>query len=220
MTVRNANSMGDYGATWTARGYAGQGAVESLIDSLAGRTVLVCGNGAGVFAEYEEACAIVAATIDGLDPIVFAVNDVGMYLPRVDHWVSLHVDKLLTWRAVRWAQESVPAKVQCHSDTARPWLDWYWQQTTPQFCLSGYYAMQLAWIMGAERIVLCGCPGDGSPRWFEHHRASPFDYGSGQDTKGVRHQLYKEMARVPEFKAAVRSMSGWTREYFGAIEGG
>jgi hypothetical protein len=206
--------MGTYGSTWTARGYAGQGQVEPLIDSLHGRTALVCGNGAGVFDQVEMACSCLD------DPVIFAVNDAGMYLPRVDHWVSLHVDKLLAWRQVRWQEARPGETLKCHSDTSRPWLDYHWQQLTPQFCLSGYYAMQLAWVMGCNQIVLCGCPGQSGPRWFEQYARTDFGYGSdprGSD-EGVRTQIVKEMARLPAFKAAVRSVSGgFTQSFFGGL---
>lgn len=210
MTVRNAASMGTYGADWIARGYSGQGQVGELIGSLAGRSAVIAGNGAGVLAEVEAACALAS------EPVIFAVNDIGMYLPTVDHWVSLHVDKLLAWRSVRWMESHAGESLKCHSCTARPWLDYCWQQLTPQFSLSGYFAMQLAWIMGCERIVLCGCPGDRTPRWFESVPRD-CDYGADRDTHGIRLQVEKEMARVPGFKRAVRSMSGWTREYFGEV---
>ena len=214
MTVRHAESMGVYASTWQSRGYCGQGPVEALIGSLEGRSALVCGNGVGVFEECEHARSML------IDPVVFAVNDCGMYLPRVDHWVSLHVDKLQAWRSVRWLESRPGEHLKCHSDTARPWLDYCWQQLTSQFCLSGYYAMQLAWIMGCDRIVLCGCPGDSTRRWFDREPRDDFGYGNGQagSDHGVREQLDHEMERLPEFKAAVRSCSGWTKSYFGSID--
>ncbi len=216
MTIRNAASMGLHGSTWNTRGYCGQGQVAELIGSLAGRSALVCGNAAGVFAEVEAA----QRRLDR--PVIFAVNDVGMYLPQVDHWVSLHADKLGTWRSVRWAERTQKESTQYHSDTARPFIDWTWQQVTPQFCLSGYFAMQVAWIMGCEHIVLCGCPGDATPRFFEAQARESFGYGSqehGSD-RAVGAQLQYEMARLPEFKQAIRSMSGWTKSYFGTLEEG
>ena len=104
-----------------------------------------------------------------------------------------------------------------HSIDAKPFLDVAWTGLTPLFCLSGYFAMQIAWIMGCRPIVLCGCPGSPAPRFFESAPRADFGYGSGADGTevSVREQIEKEMSRLPEFKAAVRSMSGWTAEYFG-----
>lgn len=223
MTVRNAASMGTFGSDWQARGYAGKGNVGELIGSLTGRSALICGGGTGVFEE------VVAAQAVHPDAVIFAVNEVGMFLPKVDHWVSLHADNLWAWKVVRDRHPRNAERMKTHSETPRGWLDYVWEQLTPQFCLSGYFAMQLAWIMGAERIVLCGCPGDGTPRFFEAvcrmrpdtSGESPylFEYGQGRtgSDQGVTNQLMAEMHRVAGFKDAVRSMSGWSQQFFGGI---
>jgi hypothetical protein len=207
MTVRNAESMGAYGASWQARGYSGHGDMTPWVQTLAGRTAVVCGNGAGVLSEV----AHVRAVVD--QPVWFAVNDIGMYLHRVDHWVSLHADHLPAWRSVRWLKALEPERTVFHSGTPRPWLDAFWDRLTPQLCLSGYFAMQIAWVMGADRIILCGCPGDNTARFFDAVPRQDFSYGD----EGVCRQMQKEMDRLPDFKAAVRSMSGWTQTYFGGL---
>ena len=222
MTIRNAETMGTVGATWEARGYCGQGPVGALCGALAGRSAIVCGSGRGVFDELAEAQAALH------DPVIFAVNDIGMYLPRVDHWVSLHVDNLIAWRQVRWLHPKARELTKYHSETPRAWLDYCWDGLTPILYLSGYFAMQLAWIMGCDRIVLCGCPGDATPRFFEATLRSnllltepngPFSYGSGDRgaDRSVHEQIQQEMERLPEFKAAVRSMSGITQQFFGGL---
>lgn len=214
MAVRNAASMGTYGATWQAGGYSGAGPVRGLLGSLAGRPALVAGSAAGVFAE-------VAAAERQLDrPVIVAANDVGMYLPRLDHWVSLHADHLAAWKAVRWLHARTKETTQYHSEVGGAVVDHVWERLTPLFCLSGYFAMQIAWLMGCRPIVLCGCPGEPAPRFFEAEPRADFGYGSGAagSDRGVREQIEREMARVPDFKAAVRSMSGWTRDFFGGLD--
>ena len=213
MTTRNAASMGSYGAEWTHRGYAGRGNVQPLLDVHAGRSGIVAGNAAGVFHEVADACRALG------DPVIYAANDVGMYLPRVDHWCSLHEDKLPVWKAVRWGHVNRMEVTKYHGDDPRPFLDYAWEQLTPLFCLSGYFAMQLAWLMGCAPIVLCGCPGAPAPRFFEAAARPDFGYGSGTagSDQGVQQQLLGEMDRLPDFKAAVRSMSGFTREVFGGL---
>ena len=184
--------------------------MAELIGSLQGRPAVIAGNAEGVFEDVKEALRIV------IDPVIFAVNDVGMFLPQVDHWVSLHADKLGLWKQVRWGTTHAREKTLYHSVDERPYVDHVWTGLTPLFTLSGYFAMQLAWIMGASQIVLCGCPGSQQRRFFDLETRE-FGYGgnaSGADV-GVREQLEREMTRLPEFKAAVRSMSGWTREFFG-----
>lgn len=210
----NAASMGSYGSEWQHKGYSGSGNVAGLLDSLRGRSAIVAGGAQGVFEE-------VAAVERKLEsPVIFAANDAGMYLPRLDHWVSLHADNLGPWKQVRWLHPGPSEQAKYHSCDKRPFIDYVWEGLCPVFCLSGYFAMQIAYLMGCERIVLCGCPGTPAPRFFEAGvRADGFGYGSGDRgaDDGIRQQIEKEMGRTPDFKERVRSTSGWTREFFGGV---
>jgi hypothetical protein len=96
---------------------------------------------------------------------------------------------------------------------------YWWEGLTPLYALSGYFAMQLAWVMGAGRIILCGCPGNQKRRFFEVAARKDFGYGTGPAAadNGIREQLEREMHRLPDFRVAVRSMSGWTQEFFGGV---
>lgn len=208
----NAPSMGTYGSLWQAHGYAGRGNTAELIDTLKGRVVVVCGNAEGVFQEYE----LVKRKYD--DIVVFGVNDAGMYIPNLVHWVSLHWDKLDAWRNVR-RMENPDEKITMHSIQEHPNVNYTWAGLTPYFALSGYFAMQIAYIMGADLIVLCGCPGLGVRRFFEATSRLDMQYGGGigQSDRNVQQQVVSEMNRLPEFKQKVRSMNGWTRNYFGGL---
>lgn len=211
MTIRNAASMGTFGSTWEHGGYSGKGNVAPLLGSLSGRGAIICGNGEGVFEELRDALTLI------VDPVIFGVNDVGMYLPKMDHWVSLHPDNLAVWRSVRWLTPQSKDNLMLHSVDPRAFIDYTWEGLTPLFALSGYFAMQIAYLMGAEQIILCGCPGSKSRRFFDMEPKKNFSYGDGTTAsdEGVREQLEREMNRLPEFKAKVRSMWGWTRAYFG-----
>jgi len=210
--------MGSYGAAWEYRGYCGSGNVEPILGSIEGRVAVVCGNAKGILEEYAQVLTD--------DCVVFGVNDIGAYLPRVDHMVSHHIPKLAHWLALRIGGEGRwqgGTKVHAPSETniVNGAFLYYWQGLTPQFALSGYFAMQIAYCMGAERIILCGCPGEPIPRFWEMEpRKDKFGYGGG--TKGnndysVRTQLVEEMGRRPDFKQRVCSMSGWTKQYFGGV---
>lgn len=217
MVAINAASMGNYGAAWECGKYSGSGNVKELLGSLAGRTAIVAGNAQGVFQEVADVVAD--------DVVVFAANDVGVYLPRVDHMVSLHIPKLAHWLDLRIGGEGRFVKgtkvhTNNHTGAIHQSFLYYWAGLTPTFALSGYFAMQIAYLMGCERIILCGCPGDLTPRFFElESRKDNFGYGNGTKNadKGVKTQVTNEMFRVPEFKAKIRSMSGWTREFFGGV---
>lgn len=224
MVVRNAASMGTVGSSWQAHGYAGNGNVHELIDSLKGRVAIICGNGQDVFKNLELAQWLLQRraehsgwTID--PPIIFAVNDVGMFLPKVDHWISLHAENLGTWKTVRWMHARQFEDTKYHSIDAKPYLNYAWDQLTPCFALSGYFAMQVAYIMGAELIVLAGCPGNATRRFFDLAPNPNFGYGGLQTSAdvGIREQVVREMERLPEFRGKVRSMGGWTSQFFGRL---
>lgn len=198
--------MGAYGATWEAGGFAGQGDVLHLLGSLRATPALIVGGAETVFDEVEDAKNKLG------EVVIFAVNDVGMFLPQVDHWASLHSDNLGPWKSVRWLHPHEKEHTLYHSTDPRPFVDVVWAGLTPLYALSGYFAMQIAYLMGCRPIILCGCPGNKTRRFFEARARDDFDY-----TRGVREQLENEMRRLPQFKEIVRSMSGWTREFFGRL---
>ena len=203
-----ATSAGSFPHGWEHAGYTGSGNVESLLNSLRGRSALVCGSGQGVFEDFKK-------IYDG-SQVVFAVNDVGVYLPHVDHFLSLHAGKLKHWAALRADESSKPVgntEFKTHTGhVEKAGIDYGWQSLCPLFALSGYFAMQVAYLMGCDPIVLLGCPGDLRPRFWETATVN-----QAYTQAGVLDQVTKEMARLPDFKKKVRSASGWTREFFGAL---
>jgi len=205
--------MGTYGATWEHGSYSGCGNVSSLLNILEGAPVIVAGNARGVFAEVSIAQSMYPKAL------IFGVNDAGIYLPHVDHWLTLHYNNLEAWVPVRWLSHT-DERFYIHSIADAGHVDYNWDGLSPLFALSGYFAAQVAYLMGAGNIILCGCPGDSTPRFFEaHSREDKFGYGTGnsQSDRGIRQQVVNEFNRVPEFKSRVRSMSGWTRDFFGDI---
>jgi hypothetical protein len=212
--------MGTYGSTWQHGGYSGCGNVGELLGSLTGRPALICGNAASVFEDYAKALQRYP------EAIVYGVNDVGMYLPRMHHWVTGHGDNALAWKTVRWLEDRSRReymqtdRVWIHSVMDRSAVDYVWDQLNPQFALSGNLAMQIAWLMGCAPIILCGCPNSPKRRFFDVTSRDTFGYGGGQEQadRNIRQQIEIEMGRVPAFKAVVRSMSGWSKEFFGGIE--
>lgn len=197
------------------RGYDIPEPVSHLIGALTGRTVLVLGNAEGVFEEAQEACL----KIDQW-PVFFGVNDCGAYMPELDHWISLHSENFEGWKANR-AENGFSDNYKTHTIYSAQKADYNWDGLAPyHFPLSGYLAMQLAWVMGAEKIILCGCPGSPKARFNGTANDTPgFGYGMGttySDTE-VMKILKREMQRLPEFRRSVKSMSGFSQSYFGAI---
>ena len=118
---------------------------------------------------------------------------------------------------MRWLHPHEKEYTKYHSTDAWSFADYYWSNLTPCFALSGYFAMQIAYIMGADKIILCGCPGDTTRRFFDIPGQRREAGDPGYDREGVTAQLLHEMERLPDFKSKVRSMSGWTKFYFGSV---
>jgi len=202
---------------WNTHGYSGPDSTRGLIDSLVGQTVAIAGNAEGVFEEIEQ---VSSACEDW--PVWFAVNDVGARMQWLDHWVSLHGEKFPDWTGRR-LKLGLPPEFKTHSmfPTDPKLIDYDWTGWNPiNFGLSGMWAVQLAHVMGAERIILCGCPGDDRPRWDgTRNEKANFAYGSGttHSEQILNNELAREFKRVPGFKEKIRAMSGRNREIFGSI---
>ncbi len=197
-----------------AEGYTVHGECHRLQDSLCGRVAMVCGNAYTVYEDLDSALENVER------PVIFAANDIGMYLPVVHHWASLHADKLREWAAVRRCEPSLWQDFTTHTTvSALRGADNVWAIEPCAFSLSGMFTMQVAYLMGADRIILCGCPGDQTRRFFDKHSRIDYAYGGGDSAGDQRdhQQLMNEINRVPELKRRVRSMSGRTQEIFGGL---
>jgi hypothetical protein len=178
-----------------------------LIGELRGQPAIIAGNAKGVFEE-------VSAAQSGMGGhVVFACNDVGVYLPHVDHMVSLHTPKLDHWVELRRDATSKGygnKSFRVHDGGLYGEREWHqWTHLTPMMALSGLFAAQIAWLMGCSSIVLCGCPTDSTPCFWQ-----PDNTINGGYPK-VQSQFKAEVDRNPEFKKALSSMSGWTKEFLG-----
>lgn len=208
MAIRHAASMPPTGAVWRAGGYSGMGNVAPLIGSLRGHTAVIAGNACSVFEELDYVLSKIP------DAIIFAANHIGCYLPKVHHWATLHGDMLDVWKAARY-MEPRDHDFATHTDVSHVESTYVWEGLSPLFALSGYFAMQIAYIMDADQIILCGCPGSPARRFFEAAPRKDFGYGGLPTDKGILDQLINECNRVPELKARVRSQSGLTKQFFG-----
>ena len=189
------------------RGYKGSEPVECLINTLAGRTAIILGNGKDVLSECESALKLIGAVEPG--PVIFAVNDMGRFLPVLDQWVCLDT---------KFFEHG--AKVPTHT-ACGPGANYDWRIEPEHFHLSGYFAMQVAMLMGCDRIILCGCPGNGNQRFDGTFNDTPhFAYGSGSTASDtfIRNQLESQMKSLPDFKKRVRSLSGWSQSFFGGLD--
>lgn len=192
---------------WSFKGYSGQGC-RGLFDSLCDRPAIVAGSARGVFEEISRAQSILGGSL------VFASNDVGVLLPRVDHFVSLHGPRLEHWVALRrdptgtgYGNVDFEVHDAGKHGTREGWNQW--TGLSPLMALSGLFAAQIAFLMGCKPIVLCGCPTDDTPRFWE---------SEGRPGYAKSQQMFlSEVGRNRELADALLSMSGWTKKVLGEL---
>lgn len=142
----------------------------------------------------------------GPHDVTVAVNRAAIsYTGHVDHWVTLHPEKLRHWKMMRAAAGGSDGYVT-------------WSRREPRLVHriaphvwgggSGLLAVRVALEeIGADRVVLCGMPMDNGP-----HCGESDDWGQADrfrpDWEG----------RAPNLRGRVVSMSGWTRELLGGPE--
>lgn len=153
-----------------------------------------------------------SAALDLFQPdIVLAVNDIGTaWAGSLDHWCTLHPERMVAWRALRDRRGLPAAGVHvAHSDSydgidrATPYL---WPGMTASGS-SGLFAVKVALEAGADRVVLAGVP-------MSREGAHFFDALPWTDRDSFMSGWREAM---PFIAGKVKSMSGWTRNTFGAL---
>jgi hypothetical protein len=144
--------------------------------------------------------------------VVVAANDIGVAWPRtLDHWCSLHPNKLERWRTER-TKRALPGPAVTWTKKGKRCrgVD---REVTHRFGggSSGLLTVSVARAVGADRIVLCGVPMTKTGYFKEstEHR-HPRNFSSA-DAHWRKWRLHAE-----ELSGYVRSMGGRTRELLGA----
>jgi len=215
---------------WSFKGFTGEGGnVEPLLREGGAGTAIVAGSARPVFDEVRAVLRVhPAATI-------FAVNDTGLYLPKFHHWVSIHHERLQWWdkcRRSRWSEDAAeleafmlhgegkgPKPYHTHSILEPKHYDYHWAALEPMYALSGFFAMQIAYLMGFDRIILCGCPGYRAARFFDPEEGKKWNNpDDSYSDVGIMTQLKTDAKHRPELRSRVRSVSGFTADWFGRPE--
>lgn len=105
---------------------------------------------------------------------VFAVNDMAVFAPRVDHAVSHHARKLPLWRDLRGSSHPIQLHSSSRRDnsTGRPWPGFHGGGS------SALLAVRIALALGHAPIYVAGVPLDGRGHlWSDPADPTPFDYG-------------------------------------------
>jgi hypothetical protein len=147
----------------------------------------------------------------GIRSDVVLINDAIVHYPMKPGYLPTHaacydVGRVDLYRALRKARYN-HADFVTHS-VGEP-ADVVWQVRSVASSLSGNFSAVIGIAMGYGRIVLCGCPEDNSGHYWDSLDTHPHN-----DFEVTRiHYHWTDHAAL--FKGKVRSMSGWTREFFG-----
>jgi hypothetical protein len=141
--------------------------------------------------------------------IVVAVKDIGITYPHIDHWVTYHPERLPKELKMRRDRGLVdPLFIWTYDKIAiRPKLGIEFRTVPHRGGSSGFMGMVVACIV-ADRCVLAGIPMDPVQKHFSRPKK-----------KGWPEAMYYRKVWTEyhgEYKDRVRSMSGWTKEIFGA----
>ena len=93
---------------------------------------------------------------------------------------------------------------------ALPHVDHWWEDARGGGG-SAWGARKLAWLMGFEPVVLCGCPLDAGVY------VGNYSLGGLMARGDVIGQLRAGIEAEPEWHEGAYSMSGWTRDFLGAL---
>jgi len=181
----------------------GDGGGERVPRLVRSAWALVLGGGAAVWDEVLAWEAIYGKQWDGL---VVAANDVGSHWPRsLDHWVTLHPNRLPGWEGTRK-----------HYGFPDGYVTWGRRLDHTDHCIkpwaggsSGMLAIQVAAQVGCVRAVLCGIPMTATPHFTESfvHLSEPWT--------AVASHWKAWLKNGDKVQGWVRSMSGMTEHFLG-----
>lgn len=181
----------------------------------------VLGGAPNVWDDFGVLRAMVGGRWDGL---VIVVNDVGVHYPdRVDAWATLHPEKLAEadpdhpggWSWERQRREFGHPGGYTTYARRRPDLVHEIVENWGGGSVALYAAGPIAFRLGADRVVLCGCPLDTSGAFA----GSTTSHTVSEHLETYRQGWVRRIERGREpgryLTENVRSLSGWTKELLG-----
>ena len=171
----------------------------------------ICGGAESVWSDFEAARDLVLPLLEPGDRLYrLAVNEAGIEHPgRLDHWCTLHPDKMRNWLKARLAADRNRPKMW--GVTMRDDIDEV--QRVWRGGSSGLHAVDVAiHKLGADAVLLCGIPmDDGRNRfhgrdWGEYTRYWPEWFVGKKPRSGKP---------LPELEGVVRSFGGRTADLLG-----
>ncbi len=193
------------------------------------RVLLVVGSAPGLYADLAAAQAL----CDDFE--VMLVNGAGAAVEAAQHVLAGHTDKAEEFVSARDKAFplALPYRVHATYDARRgrsplgnypSVTDWWPQGQFSSGATSAGKAARIGLALGFGRVILCGCPMDGSGYFPGESAGIPQlracqRIGDPAKQQASTIRRYKDrMAELAagEFKGLVFSMSGWTREVLGA----
>ena len=212
-------------ALWNYRGIQGEGSAPPGLAGTYGKSLIIIGCGRHVWQElsdypryqYGPMEAPYNRDVEPLD--IMAINEIGLYLPHVDHWVSMHDDVLRHLHEIR--KRLGLAETMLHSNTPVSYDTHcyccggmvYWRFLVNLGC-SGLLAVHIALMLGYEEIILAGIPADNEGNFYQ-----PLGMHGVHGANRAKERWLMALRRTPLITDRVRSLSGMTRDLLGAPYG-
>ena len=133
-----------------------------------------------------------------LPDVVVAVNDIGIYVEQVDHWCTMHPEKMPAWAKQREAHGFEKPNMWTATHKAKEGFT-----LVNSMGGSGILGVNLAKFLNASKIILAGIPMTQDAHFNKKH---------GWIEATLYRQFWRGEKSYPKW---VRSMSGWTKEMYG-----
>lgn len=180
------------------------------------KQAILCGSAPCLLEDFGEASARTPHSA------VLVVNEAGRVV-RGAHLMTQHPEKASWFR-----ERSLNPTITIHTGKPRerawqPDIDVYWPDCVT-LATSGGSAIAIALRMGFESIILCGMPMNGGDGYFSQSAMKTDEPRFGLEPaesgyiRGYKDRLIDFTEKHPEALQRVRSLSGFTREVFGAPE--
>lgn len=147
---------------------------------------------------------------------VLVIKQMGLFYPRFKHWWLSDTKDYPNWlKTVRETGRAENYRIPfiTHGNTSVTNVDYLWQFNPRMGRSAGLESCTVACALGYTKIVLAGCPANGTGHFFPDGRFIPgatvLDYGGDEHEKAWK--LLNELV----FKGRVKSLSGNTRKWLG-----
>lgn len=162
--------------------------------------VLVLGGANCVFEDQQKAQKLFTPDV------VIAVNDVGSVVLGIHHWATMHPEKMKYWMDARKSNfpDAPDLCLWTARHKSRKNASFEWNEINSRGGGSGLLGARVAKFLGSYQIVLAGIP-------MVTEEAHFFNPKPWTEVPAYKKGFIEDVS----IKPFIRSMSGWTQEYFG-----